>query len=127
MREILGRNHWAQDYPDYPLEITDDMALLEVRNNREGSMRLFLIHPREKLDLEHLLRKMLKADYNSSGYAVRNFSLQSPSMGGENYAAIRTMDHIDEARFHTPEHAERVLNECVVVWESGDFYYDIEE
>lgn len=127
MTEIMGRNHWAPDYPSYPLKISDDMALLEVRNNREGSLRLFLIGPREHLDLEKLIRKMLKADYNSSGYAVKNLSLQQPSMGGENYAAIRTMDHIDAETIHTPEHAERLLNESVVVWESADFYFDIEE
>lgn len=127
MIEIMERNHWAPEHPSYPLKISDDMALLEVRDKREGSLRLFLIGPREHLDLEKLVRKMLKAHYNSSGYAVRNLSLQQPPMGGQHYAAIRTMDHIDTEIIHTPEHADRLLSECVVVWESADFYFDIEE
>ena len=124
MKEILGRQ-W--DNRDYPLDVSDDLTtLMMVRDNREGSFRLFVLHPREKLDLEHLLRKMLRADFNSSGYAVRNLSTQQ-EMGGSNTATIYTMDHIEDHTFHTPEHAERVLNDCVVVWESCEYYFDLEE
>ena len=123
MIEVLGYG-WNNRH--YPLELNDDMALLEVVENHSGQMRLFIIGPREHLDLEKLVRKMLKADYNSSGYAVKRLAV-GPAMGGNNYAAIRTMDHIEETKFHTPEHAKRVLDECCAVWTHGDYYFDIED
>jgi hypothetical protein len=123
MKEILGKD-W--DNIDYPLEVDDDTCLLEMTASSEGRSRFFIIGAREHLSLEKLVRKVLKADYNPSGYSVKRLSIQSPSMGGSNYCAIRTMDHFEERKFHTPEHLERVLNESCVCWTSGDYYFDLE-
>jgi hypothetical protein len=109
---------------DYPLVVDDRTALLELSMDGGFERRFYQIGAKEHLDLEKLVRKALKEIY--SGYAIRRLAIER-SMGGSNHAAIRTMDHIDCAKFHTPQHLARLLDESVVCWTSGDFYFDIED
>ena len=90
-----------------------------ITNHGNDADELIEIPPRKKLDLELRIKEWLKDTH--SDYKVRNVTFQTPSMGGANYAAILTSDHIGENP--TIEDADK----SVAVWESGDFWFDIEE
>ena len=110
---------------DYPLIVNDECALLEVRlTYGQDGVHVYLLDPDESLDIEKHLQSAL--DQIFDGYEVENVALQR-AMGGPNYCSIRTLDHFDGERIHSFQHLNRWLEECCVVWTSGDFYFDLRD
>lgn len=111
---------------DFPLTLGDDEALFEVRDSPGRQVVIYRIGKREFLSLEALTRKHLKRHFSGSGYSFRALSVCAP-MAGPNQCAIRLVIHLDGRTYPTLEDLINALVDSIVVWDAGDFYYDINE
>lgn len=111
-----------------PLVFTDEDAILNLSMDNGHTRKIFQITGREHLNPERRVKQALNHLY--SGCAIRNLRTYRQN-GGADYAQIVTMDYlVEENSSRTFENLDKLieaLDDNVVVWDSCDFYFDLEE